>query len=239
MLPYVFTQLHSTGYPQPRFDIGVAQNWMIRHALNDVGIQTARGDVPASADICEWKRIDCSDGLTTAIYMYSEKFAGKESIELEWLPPTVQFVHLEHIQIVRELPFKHLPRELKYLYSSLGGHHTPCIDCSLLPHKMEELILQHTTNASEIRFENMPQTMRYVYIRHAPRHLNAIIVNYNTLPASLEELYVTTMKDHKLLKQKVKAIGKPRDVKLQTKYDFRHPTEGSTYFSLLKGRSIS
>ena len=200
-------------------------------ALNAHAKDVARGNAAEDPDICTWKAIDCTDGLANSICI-QDHGQYDLSVEMEWLPPTLEFIHLESIRVYQELSLTTLPRALKYMCLSYCIGLTPCIDCANLPRKMEELILIDSVHSRKIFLCDMPQTMRYVYICQMPMYIHSIVVNYNSLPVSLHEMRVTYMNGHQKLQEKVTAIGKPQTVKLQTNYDRRHPILGSKYIKM-------
>ena len=232
----IATLLHSADYPKPQFDVRRAQTKMIRHAFNDFAAGIARGVADTSADICAWEAIDCTDGLVTTICLRAQRISDGAKSHSEWIPPTVEFIHWRNIGISNEAALTYLPRELRYLFWAFCDDKTPSIDCERLPQRMEEFILVHSTFSGEIRFSKMPQTMRYVHIQQSPVFTKVITINYNTLPASLEDIRVTSSHDDHKMKGKVRAIGKPGAVRLRTKYDRRHPKKGSKYLAALEKR---
>ena len=229
-----FTVLHSAdlSQPGPNFDIKQAQNWMIRRALNEVSSRLIRIEADAGPDVCAWKFIECTNDIVTVIFLQIEN----ARIEVEWLPPTLEFIHIRYIQVIHENPFPLLPRKLKYLYVGFFYRGIAHMDFSNLPDKMEELILKVSAYDGEICLRGMPQTMRYVYIEQVTRYTNAIIVDYSSLAVSVEEIRVTSKYNDYKIRRRVRAIGKPGDVTLQTKYDKRYPTKGSKYFESFQQR---
>ena len=217
--------------PQPTFDISIAQNTLIRLALNENANQFARGGAIINADICDWKFISCTDSRATTLCIRSSQLAKKAVVDVEWLPPTLEFIHFEYILMHNEEALTYLPRELKYMYWGSCFGVTRNVDCSRLPHKMEEIILQKSTYAGEINLGLMPHTMRFVFIEQVARYTNEITVNYNSLPVSLKEVWVTSELVCDDMKRRVRAIGKLGAVTLETKYDSRYPKEGSRYLS--------
>ena len=233
----VFTLLRNadSAQPLPYLDSVEAQNMLIHLALNDNALGFARGDAVSKFDICTWTAISCIDSLVAAISMripYSDD--KKSSVEAEWLPPTIQFFHLENSKQTKRSSLNYLPRDLRYLYRYRSYDETYRIDCARLPCNMEELILVKTTLAREIRLDGIPKTMRYLYINQSSLFTDSIFVNYNTLPLSIEEMWVTSAYKANKMKRKIRAIGNPGAVRLQTRYDYQCPKNGSNYLDMFQ-----
>ena len=233
LISLVFALFHSADNPKPHLEHIVAQNRLIHRALDRIPSRITRGNADTLASICEWKSIECTDGLVTSICLSKEGWTGAAVAHVEWLPPTVEFIHWEDIEIRNMHPTNCLPRALKYLYLEECSTQTFFIDYARLPQKMEELILVYSATPRIIRLHDLPPKMRFVYIRLAPRFIDAILVDYNNLPESLKELHVTDAWDENKIEKKIMAIGKPRGVKLQTKFDSESRTKPSIYFERL------
>ena len=158
------------------------------------------------------------------------------AIKIEWLPPTVEFIHITSIDISKKSPFIYLPRALKYLYLRECNDKTVIIDCAHLPRKMEELILMNSITAKEIRLHSFPETMRYVHIHQMINFTDSIFVDYSSIPDSLQEIRAPIWLEDYEIKKRVKVVGEPGAVELQTKYDRRYPKMGSTYLKMFEKR---
>ena len=225
----VFELFHSADNPQPHFDAREAQRTLISHALNARAIRLAGGDDVSDADICTWKAIDCTDSLATAIKIRCQSDNGEALVDIEWLPPTLQFIHMTTLRCLTEWSLTSLPRELKFLYLAHCGGIIRFLDCALLPEKMEELILVGAIITGGIRFESMPQEMRYVYVMQVSNSIIPILVNYSSLPASLQEIRMLSVHGSGKIKRMIQTVGEPGAVKLKTKYDEQYPRMGSRY----------
>ena len=233
-----FFHCGESSQPVSHFDMKEAQTKMLRRALNRVAAKFVRGGMAANEEVCTWKGIDCTDGLVTALCLHIPRAVDDASILVEWLPPTLEFMHVTCTRIENEDSFRSLPRELRYLCWILCDDETEYIDFSYLPLKMEELILVDSNLSKEIRLEKMPQTMRFVHIQQSPWLTETIIINYVTLPASLKEVRMTCMFTGSTIEHKVTAIGDPGDFHLQTEYDERYPKEGSQYYESFERRQL-
>ena len=239
------TQLHSVDCVQNTFGhpfcINHAQAQLLHRALNEAATLIAIGDTEANDDICNWRGIDCTEGLATSVDIRAVGLSDKALIQIDWLPPTLAFIHLKYTFVSSKSAYRPLPRELKYLYLGYCSDKTLSIDFIYLPRKLEEIILIESSIYGEIRLDNMPMTMRIIHIRQFPEFIKEIFVNYDSLPPSLQEIRVTWRSNNERLNQKVKAVGTPRSVILQTKYDRRYPKKESRYLEMFlqKGFAIA
>ena len=232
-LPFIaslFSLLHTADCAQPdtHIEIRKAQAALLHRSLNAVSTNIVCGNGNCS-EVCNWKGIECTHGVVTTLFLDTLDQTEDASIFMEWLPPTLEFVHLISTRLASKKSLSYLPRELKYLYLGFCHGTRADIDCARLPRKMEELILLESTISKEIRLDSLPSTMHYIYIEQLPEFTKSIVVNYDTLPACMRETWVTSFYKGSAMKPKVKTIGTPGEVQLQTTYDERYPKRGSTY----------
>ena len=229
-------------HPSKPLDIRETQNYLMHRALNAAFIQRACDQTSEKADICTWRLTECTDGLLTSLWAYGRHSSfgnGSLSASIEWLPPTLQFIHFDFVGVPGIWEKMCLPRDLKYLYLQncyciWMNSIAKCIDFSRLPWKMEELIVMHSTISGTIRFERLPPKMYLVYIEQSVRLIDSIIVNYAHLPQTLEILSITDV--HGNRSWNVKEIGVPGRVRLYTKLDRRYSTEASRYLMDVKAK---
>ena len=212
-------------------DFAHMQNELLRRSLSPLAIQYAGGN--ADADACSWKAIQCTDGDVTTLCL-NGRHESPPAILLEWLPPTMRFIHLCNAQTPGKWQHMCLPRDLKYLFLkncriALDGGQSRDINFARLPPTTEELILIYATCGRVICLDGLPRTMRYVYIQQNERRMHSVVVNYDGLPESLQWLRVTCLRHHGRLNRKVVAIGKPKGVKLSTKFRQKYYLSESKY----------
>ena len=99
---------------------------------------------------------------------------------------------------------------------------------------MEEFILDESTNAHKIRLHGVPQSMRYMYIRQSRRHINTVFINYDTLPAGLEEIRATRYSKSHKLKLQIISVGVPGAVTIQTEHQDWYPKIISKYMATFR-----
>ena len=225
VLPVVLLSalFHTVDSENPRFDAKEAQMTLIHRTLDDSAIKLVRGRSRSTKKlaVCDWHGVSCTAGLITSIRAsssISSEHGSMARFNLEWFPPTVEFIHLDDVACSTDWTLEGLPRELRYLCLRVAPHdsssRTPRVDCALLPRKMEELIIAPATRCCDIRLEHMPSTMRYVYIEQRMHAEKPIVVDYRNLPPFLREMRVTSPRNDHVLEERVRTVGKPRGVKL-------------------------
>ena len=142
---------------------GLAVNHLVRDAY----------DLP---DICKWRGVECTDGVMHT-FVWHRQGLTPLGILMEWLPPTLQFLHLDRITMIHGWQPFNLPRALRYLNlndcdrhstqssSSLPDALIALSDLRMLPSKMEEFILDNSFFMGQIMLESLPQTMRLLFLR--------------------------------------------------------------------------
>ena len=195
----------------------------------------------SAADVCTWSIVECTDGLITTL-VASKKYGPSSeiwSVYIEWLPPTVEFVHLQNVLVPKIWARTTLPRALKYLHLKEchgRGIEDRVINFRRFPEKMEELILIRSLKGTVLCFDGLPRTMRLVYILVHVKFVKSIIVNYPDIPATMQEMHVTGF-GSKALQGKTRVIGRAHGVKLQTKYDRNYAWYRSKYHRKLEERA--
>ena len=196
---------------------------------------SAGGD-SENTDICAWAQIECTDGIVTVMWAASIQArapnGAEVSIKMEWLPPTMKFIHFECIRVPSAWENMCFPRDLKYLFldhckdlnSQANG-----FNFTRLPQRMEEIILLNVNIRGTICFVGLPETMRFVYFCVFQRYVKCFVVHYKSLPLGLKGLHATVYERGKV---KVTEIGKPRGVKLQQKHQPSILLEGSQHIEI-------
>ena len=148
-----------------------------------------------SPDICRWRGIRCEEGKMRALFFALKarlRDLNTLLISIEWLPPTVQFVHLVSMRLTAGWLVETLPRDLKYFYinsctSKEHEAHGHPINLRRLPHHTEEF---HVINSYRLygKFDltQLPSTLRVLAITTTLcahfGHQPTVIVDYSTLP---------------------------------------------------------
>ena len=216
------------------------QSYLLHMSLDEHVLHQVRGEAGEKEDVCQWAQIRCTDGIATSLWASIKRTDPRLmlSIEVEWLPPTLQFIHMYFIRVPYMWQNVCLPRDLKYL--SLAD----CIDAysrgksfdfTRFPRKMEELILSNSNVRGVIRFDGLPETLRLMYLSAYHDFVKGVVVDYSRLPNALEGLYASTNMAGRSI-SKIKVVGKPIGVHLDTYYNPSILNEKSHYYAMFQQR---
>ena len=216
------------------------QRFMLLLCLGDM-CNALKVDSANRDDVCTWSGVECTDGFVTQLRVYSNRLyvdsvRGDYPLEIDWIPATTQFVHLDSIELLYQWQADMLPRDLRYLYLRLcydssadqkkPNYH---IDLRRLPSRMEELILIASIIGRVINLRELPATMRFVYINHHPSHIEAVYIDYDMLPKHIENVHVVDFSGKDNMRKRIRKSGQPTGVKVQTSLDETMPLRGSRY----------
>ena len=162
---------------------------------------------------CSWKGVRCRDGIIESICARRSPH-DKTSVLMEWMPPTVKFIHFDKVLTIGEWGMENLPRQLRYLclmhcHRSRSSQQLYWNKLRKLPPKMEELIIDRTPIPGVLQFDQIPQTMRYIYIKIPFRTSSyTVYVDHEFLPMRMNHLFVTCdSKDLITVRFKVKGFS--------------------------------
>ena len=224
------------------------QEVMLRQCLSvplQIKMQTHSADI---GNVCTWTGIRCAAGVAECLSIFMEHASrGEKATQIvhpQWLPHSLQFVHFRMVSLTSFWTPDTLPRELRYLYlnqcgKNIDSPYPPRIDLDRLPDKMEELIVIGTQLGRVIRIDRIPQKMHLLYLQTHSFFTDSICVDYHSISAGLEHLYVCDRYEYDLNAsgKKVKKNGIPKSTALKTKYDDKMPEKVSRYISdFQKGR---
>ena len=193
------------------------QRTLLQKSCNANLLDFLQGDCKDNEDICGWQRTGCRVGALSAIFARAQRPEARLAVDMDWLPPTLEYIHLHYVEFQHTWERMCLPRELRYLYlfacnpiEKILIQNT--IDFSRLPQKMEEIILLNAPIAGILVLNDLPKTMRLIYVDAL---IERIVVDYNGIPESLTGLFIIGTKK---LMNKVHALGKPAGVRVETSY---------------------
>ena len=153
------------------------------------------------SDCCTWRGVACVDGVVTSLAMRSPYSGPTWSLSVEWLPQTIRHMHLHFIGNERKVPFRCLPRDLRYLYKKSGFEfvrsRTDVLEIRDLPAHMEELRLIPSRLAGTFDVQWLPQTMRIFVLEDMflSLHLEVVVrINNAGLPDGFECMSVYSKK---------------------------------------------
>ena len=128
-----------------------------------------RGQEAQDLDPCTWTTVDCTDGIARAfiftwVYEYpnhNEQIQHFWSVDVEWLPSTLQYIHINGAKLVNDWKPELLPRETRYFYllCRTGRAHKN-VKLENLPLNIEELHLR-SANHGTVVIANLPPKMRF------------------------------------------------------------------------------
>ena len=187
-------------------------------------------------DSCTWKGIECEDGIVTSIlldrYMYDASFGVSYIVNINWVPQTVEKLHVREIHLLNGWSPERLPRNLRYLCLWSCNHWSITFiddekerknagvstksesNLQELPQGLEQLYIVYGWTAGYLRMGCIPQNMRRLLICSSV--LTHAFVHFEALPESLQEACVVCTKQGKTIK--VRGMGrKQHDKKVRTK----------------------
>ena len=174
-------------------------------------------------DVCEWAGVTCDNGVATAISMY-----GHKGVQVDWLPSTIQRVHMQSTFLLGGCQTPMLPRELRFMYigySYASGDGAKELDLTRLPANLEEFICSMTRGLlGDIVITHLPTRMTMLVL-HSKRGRNALI-DTASLPASLR-LFVYDVKGRK---DPWRFIGDGALVGTEFVYKDRNSLQQSAYY---------
>ena len=125
-------------------------------------------------DPCTWGRsVSCTDGILKTfvfIRMPMQYESAQWKIEMDWLPSSLEFVHLFEVDMVHGWLAARLPRDLRFLCYSAGSETSISgnrrVDLCRLPERMEELLVRRGWYRGNVDLTQLPRTMRLLIIWH-------------------------------------------------------------------------
>ena len=148
-------------------------------------------------DPCSWRGVRCDVRGVETIHRDQSDFA---LVDMDWIPPTVQFVCLRSITTVNGWVTHRLPRALRFLSMNTiyiepllhskqwDGATKRNINLQTLPRRMEELYVRFGHLIGGLCVDNLPPTMRIICIRHAD--IREVVMAAATLPEDFQLLCV-------------------------------------------------
>ena len=187
-------------------------------------------------DACAWKGIECEHGMVTSIlldrYMYDASFGVSYIVNINWVPQTVEKLHVRELHLLNGWSPERLPRNLRYLclWSCMNWSITfidgekertnagKCVPSEInlqeLPDGLEELYIVYGWNYGYLRMGLLPQSMRRLLI--CGSILTHAFIHFEALPESLQEACVVCTKHGKNIN--VRGLGrKHHDKRFRTK----------------------
>ena len=119
------------------------------------------------ADVCRWNGVMCSKDEIRAIYM--QEAATDLCVDMDWLPPTLQYVHLISVTFLHQLHPARMPRDLKYFYTQDVKRFSDIqkrryVDLKHLPLKLEEFVLRYVIFDGTVSLLSLAPCVKLLWI---------------------------------------------------------------------------
>ena len=110
---------------------------------------------------------------------------------MDWLPPTLQAVHLNRLILTNGWLAERLPRDLRYFGAIECGNEPDCetdrvVRLNLLPRKLEELHIRGGWYRGDVALIDLPRTLQVLLLRNAS--FNSVFVDSPELPEKLKRV---------------------------------------------------
>ena len=139
-------------------------------------------------DVCKWRSVSCvDDRVQSFAYAYTQPSA--HSMDADWLPPSLECVHLIDIIFVQAIQTSRLPRELLYFYLEDCGYIGHTIDLRSLPSKMHELHIIECVVGGTLDMTLLPQDMKIISLFGCG--VSVVKVHNERLPEGLANVFIT------------------------------------------------
>ena len=215
--------VHSAVAPNYRTDRPHA--YMFKRYLNI-------GENIDSESICSWRGFHCdSDGTLESIIMTQITVWGVRRgqtnsnlirfywfLDLDFLPPSVQFVYLSAIQLGYGWSPHRLPRDMRFLFLENCSifQVTDAIDVlkfHVLPAKMEELHILHGWLQGTVRIDALPPQMRFIQLVQL-QSMPSVIIDSRALHDKFNLAVIRCLEGKVNIKE---VSGGKRDARVQTR----------------------
>ena len=146
------------------------------------------GDSDIQQKECLWNGVQCIDGTIETFIFTQTDSRYHRYIEMDWLPSTLQYLHLNKIILHNGWVAERLPRELRYWYSNgMSDSETHRkIDLYKLPAKMKEMHIQDRHVFGDVLIVVLPETMRALRIQSAD--IQRVLIDPCMLPRGIRAI---------------------------------------------------
>ena len=148
-----------------------------------------------SEDPCSWRGVECVDGLVTSFVMVETKTRSRELyLDMDYLPSTVQALHLSRVYLYDTLVGSHLPRDLRYFYALRpynirNIYPTRDLRMDKLPRRLEEMQVaagRFLPVSGVLVIANLPSTLRIFIIKTL--FLKQVFIDNDGIPSGIQIL---------------------------------------------------
>ena len=164
-----------------------------------------------------WTPFKYVNGVITRIFLSSNVSNAPFVVSMDWLPPTLKSVAMQHVLYVRSWQAERLPRDLRFFFTQSDRtiFERP-INFAKLPPKMEELVMINASHSGTVVLTSLPERMRIVYIL-TNKPLEAVIDKQN-IADRLECFSCQANENQKTIYDIDGSKVRPRDIKAPSEW---------------------
>ena len=161
-------------------------------------------------DVCDLRNVRCVDGVVQSIIWKSpaKGMLTRLAVDMEWVPPTVQAIHLQDCATLKAYSLDKYPRNLEYLLLERCTRiHSAFNRESFhrLPARMEELHFVDCFVRGIVDLTTLPRSMRVITLYKL--HITRVVVYNDLLPFRLQTVRIASV-------YKRMVVDKPKKVKV-------------------------
>ena len=151
-------------------------------------------DVQNRSNECAWRGVQCDDTIITSFVFVSRSIADNRihfELDLNWLPSSLEAIHLWNIAPASPWTPERLPRKLRYFYFwGLDNLNKVSQNCNLrnLPNAIEEIHLINSWPNGSVLLADLPASVRFFSILHWD--LRRVYVDNASLSDKLEVMNI-------------------------------------------------
>ena len=147
---------------------------------------------PNKNDMCTWRGVGCTRSTVSSFHLSSNESNISWILTMDWLPPSVQALHLERIPTWNGWLAERLPQDLRYMcliFCSARFTSMRSINLHKLPRLLEELYVRQGWYEGAVHIANLPETMRVLCIQY--RWINHAVIDEESLPKKLTHVRIS------------------------------------------------
>ena len=151
-------------------------------------------DVQNRSNECAWRGVHCDDTIITSFVFVSPSLTDNNicfELDLNWLPSSLEAIHLRLIAPASPWAPERLPRKLRYFYFwGIPKAQNISHNSSLrnLPNALEEIHLTHSWPSGSVLLIDIPASVRFFSIWHWG--LRRVYLDSASLSDKLEVVYI-------------------------------------------------
>ena len=160
-------------------------------------------DVQNRSNECAWRGVHCDDTIITSFVFSSPPITLDRThfeLDLNWLPSSLEVIHLWHIVTASPWAPERLPRKLRYFYFwefQIRENASQNVSFRNLPNALEEIHLIHSWPSGSVLLVDLPASVRFCSILHWG--LRRVYVDNASLSDRLEVLNIRVEKRTKCI----------------------------------------